>query len=304
MTDTSLKHAIIATVAYFDGSNYAPTLLELARYLWKHETASIGDILQVIDETPALVYEHGLICFYDRTELLAERNIRYIESTRKLHKRFGYVKALTYFPHVKAIFLVNSVAWLNAHEHSDVDLLIVSTPGKIWSTRFFTTLFAKLLGIRPRDGFTKDTLCLSFYLQSNYTNTQELMGDSDDIYEVYWHEQLWPLYDPQHFGERISANNSWLNEYVPNGYIKTQHPEYSINSTWLQHVIQKLFQLLSFEPLWKSVQLKILPQKLKDLAGPVESSVVVLSDTVLKFHTQDPRPAIKQRWLETIEKYS
>ncbi len=304
MNPSTLEQSVIHTLAYFNIFNYPLTVAELYRYLWNPPAnLTIGELTGTISNMKQVELHNGLACLTGRSEIIERRTKAYLESERKYKKRLRYIALLTYLPHVQAIFVVNSLAFQNVHEHSDIDLLIISKPGKIWTTRFFTTTLAKLLGIRPRPNYTKDTLCLSFYLDSGSLHMKQLLSNPNDIYELYWLRHFFPIYDPKNINQKIADENTWLNTHLPNAKPVTPHPLRTITHTWLQSLTQGLLGILPLESFWKWLQLKILPQELKDLSGPVESSVVVLSDNLLKFHTKDPRPEWQRQWKKTVEEY-
>lgn len=300
-----LQISIIQTLAYFDIFGYPLTVAELFRYLWKPPAHTTLDSVQSeVATMPNIEMHNGLLCLQGRSEIIAKRASAYLESERKYKKRLPFIALLTYLPHVQAIFVVNSLAFQNVHSDSDIDLLIISKPGKIWSTRFFTTIVAKVLRLRPRPNFTKDTLCLSFYVDRNALQLQSLMSDSQDIHEVYWLNTLFPVYDPTNIAKAIHNANTWMQQYLPNAQSVYPHPLRTIKSSWLKRITQLLIGMLSVERFWKAIQLAILPSQLKKLSGPVENSVVVLSNTLLKFHTQDPKPVWRTKWENTVEKYT
>lgn len=299
-----LQVSIIKTLAYFDIFGYPLTIAELFRYLWKPPVHTTLDSMESeISKMPMIELHNGLLCLQGRSEIITKRASAYLESERKYKKRLPFIHLLTYLPHVQAIFVVNSLAFQNVHTDSDIDLLIISKPGKIWSTRFFTTIVAKLLRLRPRPNFTKDTLCLSFYVDGNALQLQSLMSDSQDIHEVYWLNTLFPVYDPHNIAKEIHSANAWMQNYLPNAQSVYAHPLRTIKRSWITQCSQTLIGILSVERFWKAVQLAILPSQLKQLSGPVENSVVVLSDTLLKFHTRDPKPIWRTQWQKMVEKY-
>lgn len=300
-----IRQSIISTLAYFDIFNYPLTIAELHRYLWKPPQAvTLTEVYSEIDRMDDIEIHQGLVCLRGRGATITSRTTAYLESERKYKKRLPYIRLLTYLPHVQAIFVVNSLAFQNVRPDSDIDLLIVARPGTIWSTRFFTTALAKLLRLRPRPGNTKDTLCLSFYVDGGTLNMHNLMSDALDIHEVYWLRHLFPIYDPQNIGKKIDTANDWIHEYLPNAKSVHLHPLRTISHSWLHSISQTLFGIFSYERFWKAVQLAILPAELKQLSGPVERSVVVLSDSLLKFHTHDPKPLWRKQWSETVQRYS
>lgn len=301
---TSLQRSILATVAYFDLFDYPLTQAELWHNLWQPPVGvTFADVQITTSTLQQLRHQEGVITFIDRAYLTQVRAERYLESDRKYKKRLPYIRLLTYLPWVQAIFIVNSLAYYNASEQSDIDLLIVAQTGKIWTTRFFTTAFAKILGLRPRPDHTKDTLCLSFYLTADATNLQTLNTNIADAHQAYWLSHIYPVYDPSNIIARLIQTNLWLKQLLPFQLTPVSHPKRMIKQTWLHHVAQSLLGVCASETVLKKIQLAVMPKKLKTLNQNPEQ-LVIMSPELLKFHTRDPRPELEQKWLERIKKYS
>lgn len=324
-TDSELRQRIIETVAFFDLFDYPLTLVELQRFLWKYKIDTLGQLMNQVEHmadtttkpvAPLLEYVNGLISLAEPNTSVTNRTSRgeylrslraerYLESERKYRLRLRYIRWISYLPGVRAIFVVNSLANQNVQRASDIDLLIITRRGKIWSTRFFTTALAKLLGIRPQPERRQDSLCLSFYIDESALNMRALTQNGQyDMFEAYWLRQMMPIYDPYTLRDQIAQANQWINDVLPNGQVQQPHPDRSISYGIWHGCIKTLLGWLMIEPLWRWVQLTVLPDKLKKLSGHIDSAVVVLSPQLLKFHTLDPRVKWKQQWHTRVTDYS
>ncbi len=301
---TDLEHSIISTVAYFDLFDYPLTYPELYRYLWRSPQATLAEVIQTAKQLPQLVAADGFVMFQQRSELTSIRKQRYIESELKFNKRRRYIWLLTLLPGVEAIFLVNTFSYHNVRAESDIDLLIVSQPRTIWATRFYTTVVAKLLRVRPRPNKSQDALCLSFYATpQGLPKLTDLQRHPNDAMEAYWIAQAMPVYDPHHYAQQI-VNSKWLHTVLPNNQPVVEHMNRSMRHTWLHQICHTLGKLLLWNNILKKLQLWIMPKQLKQLSGPLETSSVVLDDELLKFHTRDPRPELQLEWERRIQTYS
>lgn len=304
MQGIEINRAIIETLAYFDVFEYPLTYPELYRYLWRSPKTTLSEIIQTTRQMDQVIERDGFVMFKDRTSLPRIRQHRYAESELKWNKRRWFIRLLSYLPGVEAIFIVNTFAYHNVQTDSDIDLLIVTKPRAIWATRFYTTLTAKVLSVRPKPTQIKDAVCLSFYVTpTGLTHLKDLRRDNDDALEAYWLAQAMPVYDPSGYAKQI-AKSEWLMSVLPNNQPVQQHINRSIKHTWLHNVTHTLGKLLLWNKLLKSLQLWIMPKRLKELSGPLETGVVVLTDDLLKFHTRDPRLALAQQWQSTIQRYS
>lgn len=294
---TPLQQSILETVVYFDLFDYPLTLSELYRYLWRApDQVSLTDVEAAVQQLPQLQTIDGVIVLTGRESLSRLREERYIESERKFRRRRIYLWLLTCLPGVEAIWIVNTLAYHNVRRTSDIDLLIVAQPGKIWSTRFFTTALAKILRLRPTVQHTQDTLCLSFYLTSATLDLSMLTHNNFERYEAYWLAAIMPVYDPKQLLPKCWQQNTWAQRVLPYAEPMALHYNRSIKDGWNQHLGHALGRLFLWEKLWKKIQLRMLPHRLKQLSGPVESAIVVLTDQLLKFHTIDPRPTLMERF--------
>lgn len=294
---TPLERSIVQTVAYFDLFDFPLTYPELYRYLWQAPQTNLSEVIQVATTLPQLTTAGGLIMLAGREQLARTRAAHYVESEMKFNKRRRLLKLFSLLPGVQAIFLVNTMAYHNVRANSDIDLLIVAPPHKIWAVRFYTTMLAKLLRVRPQPNQTKDSaLCLSFYATpAGLTKLPQLRISDEDAMEAYWLAQAFPIYDPTHTANQF-VNSTWLKTVLPNTTIQSQHSNWLIRETWMHKVCHAIGRLLLWNRLLKQFQLWIMPQQLKQLSGPLETSVVVLTDDVMKFHTHDPRPELMERW--------
>ena len=96
-------------------------------------------------------------------------------------------------PGVQAIFVCNTVAAGWPSVQSDIDLLVVVKPGRLWLTRFLFTITTVLLTKRRHDHQVADHLCLSFYITRDQLNVSAVRGPLPDIYLIYWLQQLFFL---------------------------------------------------------------------------------------------------------------
>jgi len=296
-----LERSISETIAYFDLFDYPLTLPELLRYAWRCPVdTTLSQVWDVVHASPKLEYQAGMVCLAGRSTIIQTRAERYAESERKFRKRRWFIWLLSTLPGVQAICIVNTLAYHNVRPDSDIDLLIIAQPHKIWSTRFFSTALAKLFGLRPDVHSAKDAVCLSFYLSSDALDIKKLNLHDQDIHQAYWLAQIRPVYDPAQLVPAMWLANSWVKALLPKAEPMQLHSNRMISETAIQKLGHWLGRIVLWEWFWKKLQLTLLPQPLKRLSGPAETAVVVLSDTLLKFHTHDPRPELEQKWRAKI----
>lgn len=266
------------TFAYFNLFNHPLTYLEAKRWSWHGLTPN-----------PSPSRQGGM-------ERSAEVRIKkYKIAEKKWKKVEPYLKILSNLPAVKALFVCNRLAWWNTDENSDIDLFIIAQKNKIWTTRFFTTGLAKILNLRPTPQKTKDKICLTFYITEDNLNLEKYKACQPDVHFIYWLNQMVPVYDPFNLYKKLLI---WTKKYLP--YIYPYDP--TMRRRIRTFFLKKIFDLIPGEKIYKAIQLKILPEKLKKLAN--KNNNVIIQDNILKFHDQDKRVYYQNLWQQRLAESS
>lgn len=262
---THLEAAILRTIVYFDIFSYPLTTLEVWRNLGTG--AQYGDVVHALREsewlTERLGHQNGVWHLKERGESGGERSVRYRISKHKIDRASRFARFARLIPGVREIYACNSLGFLGSRSESDIDFFIAARPGRIWSVRFFSVLLVKMLGGRPSSKHTKDGLCLSFFaVQGADMRKAALPGG--DVYFEHWLKNLVPL------------------------HVKNKHHPWPLPSfprRGLRGGLGKIGDV--FEETLRSVQLRLMPAHLKEMAG--KGTSVILSDEFLKFHDHDRR---------------
>jgi hypothetical protein len=165
-------------------------------------------------------------CFFlrGREDMLKTRAAREASSRAMLREMTGPLNLVTRMPFVRLVALSGSLAHLNASDDADLDLFIITSPGRVWTVTVATLLLARLRGWRTR-------LCLNYVISeralwvapadlfsaNQIVHLQPIVGD--DAYRRFL--------DANHFVERFYPNflprpvtrqrpSSWLTEAALN----------------------------------------------------------------------------------------
>lgn len=310
--DHELKQSILETVAYFDVYNYPLTASELYSKLWKYpRKLSYANFLQSLDDADALfpvVSKHGYYFLSGREQGILERHRALPVVKKKMKLAVRAVKQIRLMPFVEAVFICNTLAAEVAHEDSDIDVLIITTPKRIWLARLYIIVLLTLLRKRISESTRADRVCLSFYVSSDALDFSSIqLSDDVDIYLAFWIQHLIPLYDPQELHKNISEKNVWVNDLLSEYRVS-----YVPKSVWqvrarkwkgiLAHVFEygtkgKLGNIL--EAWAKQVQQKKIEQNFGTLLQ-TETTHVVVRDNMLKFHANDRRAAYREEWRKRV----
>ena len=185
-----LEKSILATIVYYDVLDRPLTSWEVFRYLVKIEQlelrhrpferdlslcemsllsmSSLNSVLILLDNSVELKkyisQENGFYFLKNRQGLVRERIKRQLIADKKWKKARRMIWFLQAIPYIRLVTVSGSLAMNNSKKESDIDLLIITHAGRIWTCRALTTLFLHLFGQRRHGLLTKDRFCLNHYL--------------------------------------------------------------------------------------------------------------------------------------------
>ncbi len=308
--NTELESAILKTISWFDLFDYPLTSREIHQYLWKNES-KFHEVEKALVESDSLkrkLSSKEAFYFLNGRDTVKTRKSRYVYAERKFKKALRICRIFTMLPWIKMIAICNTLGISNARDESDIDLFIIVSQNRIWATRFCVVGFLRVFGLRPllnrfgsKREYRKDKIDASFYATENELNLQSVaINDGEDIYLAYWIHSLVPIYDVDKTYKRFMEFNSWTRSFIPNSinHIPSYRRRLSCPSKFTHSVISLITGNM-FEKFAKWTELKIMPEKLKKM-GEENTSSVVISETMLKFHDQDRREYYKRQWLKKI----
>lgn len=120
----------------------------------------------------------------------------------------GYLLQLA--PFVRAMVLTGSMTTGSATKKSDIDILIISAPGRLYTARFFATALALLSG-KKRGVFDKNPagkFCLNYSLASDNLDIKPHTSRCANF-----HRYIVNVWDRDGIYERILRENFWLRRF-------------------------------------------------------------------------------------------
>lgn len=303
MENNSLEKSILAAVVYFDGFDYPLTLWELRKNLINPGrmgnsnlafTVGIFEILKSLENSELLkqtLAERDGFCFLKGRENIVERRIeRQKISDEKWKKARRYAFLFRLVPFLKLAFVSGSLALNNAKKNSDVDLLLVSKSGRIWTCRFFALLFLAAFGVLRRGNKVAGRFCLNHFITDA---TLEIKNQS--LYNAQTYGNLVPFIvrDKKVWAE-FWKKNDWLKNYIfnfnpPSPEVVNFHTVYSKDAksgglSGFGNLAEKFFAFLQKRRIEKDPRTK--------KAG----GRVVADDSRLEFHPDSPEAEILAKY--------
>ena len=281
----SIKKEILKTITFFDFFSQPLSFWELFKFLEIKVKLSELDLnLENLIVEEKIASQDGFYYLKGQDHLVDLRFRRFNYFQAKLKKARNFSRIIAWWPGISGIFLSNIIGDHNLREGSDLDLFIITKNKRIWLSRFFCVLVAKILNRRPNKKTKKDKICLSFYIDDLNLDLEKYLYSQEDRYFIYWLANLEALFFRKDILEHFQINNIWLNKYLPNLKINLSAVSSSI----------KPRRTLILEGFLKKLQIKIMPKKLKLQAQ--ERLGVILEDDIIKLILDDKRPAFIEKF--------
>lgn len=201
-----LERAILQSVVYAAVFDYPLTLPQL------HETvvgvpASEEDVERACRTSPFLRARIGARQGYlfplGRADFILKRHEREGTSLVTLRRHQGLLRLLCAVPYARLVALSGSLAHLNGPRAADVDLFVITAPGRVWSVTLVMLLLAKLCGRRR-------SVCLNYVISE-----RRLKLEQEDLFTANQIVHLRPLHGAEVYRRFLEAN-SFVKCWYPN----------------------------------------------------------------------------------------
>lgn len=232
------------------------------------------------------------ISFWPENHSKFKKYFKIHENPWKIEKEFyktceKYLPYISKIPWIQMIWIWNSISMNCASENSDIDLFIITSPDRLWSTRLMVTFIFQVLGKRKTAKKHKDNFCLSFFATTDWDNFENFVFE-DDIYLYFWTLYMKPLVNfNQSYEQFIEKNTSWA-DFSEYENMILNNKNYIFESWEKSKNFSKIWDI--FEILCKKI---FLPKTLKTYEKIWKPFGVIIHDNLLKFHNDDIRKKIK-----------
>ena len=201
---SALEEAIYETFVYADLFDYPLRPQEVVRYLGiRAEPAATLDVLERSARRGHLARANGYFALPGRQALFALRENREAIARRKWPLARRYATWLAHLPFVRMVAITGTLAVNNVETADDIDLLIVTEPGRLWLCRAFVIAVVRLAALAGEE------LCPNYFLSS-----RQLAFPDRNYFSAREVAQMVPLYGVDVY-ERIRGLNGWVAGYLP-----------------------------------------------------------------------------------------
>ncbi len=317
MTRSPSQDAVLRTLAWNETLGYAPTRAELMLTCdvgnsGSCESEAVSREIDAMISEGAIVEQMGRIGFSENIDRIVETiRAREMYQPRKRRRARRVALWLSRLPSVRFIALANTTAIGHARDEGDLDFFVVVHAGTIWTTRLFSALPFRILGMTPNGKNARDAVCLSYFVTDDALDLSSHTLPQDDPYFRYWFLSLLPLYDDGVSRELWEANAK-LRERHPCARRWIASPREQITGYRLQVTEDSCDALRStvyglpspiyrlIEPLARYLQMRWFPTAIRDRMN--RDTTVIVNDQTLKFHVTDGRESYRRTYYERCQK--
>jgi hypothetical protein len=155
----------------------------------------------------AIEYRDGLFFPAGRGDLLATRSRREIVSRELLDRDRRILSMVSRMPFVRMVALSGSLAHLNAEGAADLDLFVITAPGRVWSVTLAVLVLSRLCGWRQH-------ICLNYVISE-----RAMQITPEDLFVANQIIHLRPVFGGDVF-QRFVKSNGFVRTFYPNFELK------------------------------------------------------------------------------------
>ena len=203
----ALRRAIARTVAYADLFEYPLDRSEVHRYLIgvAASSAQIDAMLEQDGALGAYVERTGdHFHLRGRASTIETRRMREAASAELWRTARAYGALISRLPLVRFVGVTGALAMSNAERRADIDLFVLTHPGRVWLCRLLVLAVVRLAALRGH------RLCPNFLL-----STAALVLSERNLFTAHEIAQMIPLRATEWYAHFMDANR-WALAFLPN----------------------------------------------------------------------------------------
>src|SRR3990167_5405021 len=162
----SLSSSILSTLAYYDIFDYPLDSSEIGGLLIqkKARKESIVRELGRLGVSRRIGEINGYYFLKSREKIVRIRKLRTKYSETKLKRAAFFTGLLKIIPSVKLVAVSGALSMRNSRRSDDIDLVVVTSKGLLWTTRFLANIILLPFKRDPAGQKMSDRACLNMFL--------------------------------------------------------------------------------------------------------------------------------------------
>ncbi len=209
----TLAQSILATLIYHDIFDYPLTDREIHHYLigTRSNFSKVKSALSMLTNKRQVARSSDFYALPKRNRLFKLRKQRDRFSSVKLKRAKIYANILKVIPTVKLAAISGALAMQNSHKNDDIDLVLITSSGSIWTTRFLANLLLWPFKRDPAGQKISNRACLNLFLDEAHLTVKE-----QNLYTAHEIAQMKLIWNRENTYQRLIKTNSWIKKYLPN----------------------------------------------------------------------------------------
>ena len=304
------EKSVLATLVFYDCFGVALTGFEVFRYCFnlkqKIKDLTLDKTIKVLDRLTKenlIDTKNGFYFLRKKSSLYSQRinKIKISEAKWKILRKIA--KWFSIVPYVRCVFVSGALAINNADHESDLDVLIITKPGRIWTARLGFLFTMQILGKRRR---RIDEVAINKVCANHFISQDSLEIPYHSIYTANVISNLVPILGSEKDINDFYDSNYWIKEYVLDNKNLNKDNLRTINERKIFVSIKRIKEsILSngfgdlIEKILKSIQLNKIKKNKEtyELGGRV-----VATDKQLEFHPRSAEAKIIRQFNEKTKK--
>ena len=209
----TLSQSIIATLSYHDIFDYPLTREESHQYLINNQTSQsrVESELSHLHRSSKIGQIDQYYFLKGRSKIVKLRRQRVRHSRVKFKKAYFFAQVLKIIPSLKLVAISGALAMQNSHKNDDTDLVLITSKGTLWTTRFLSNFL--LLPFKRDSSGQKisNRACLNVFIEES-----NLKISPQNLYLAHEIYQMKPLWERDNFYQRFLKANTWIKKFLPN----------------------------------------------------------------------------------------
>lgn len=288
------KSALWKAILYADIFDFPLTKEELFLFAVEEKVSSTVEFEKVLNSLKiSIEMKNGFYFLKGREKLVQLRIGREESSKKKLDLARILSVYMSFIPSVQFIGVTGGVAAGNAEKEDDIDFIVITSKGALWTTRLFLLLILHLLGRRrTKDArVVSDMACLNLFLDASVLSLpKEMMS----IYTAHEVVQMKPLFSRGGTYEVFLRENDWIYGYLPQAKKRVAGYKY-VEKELATSVFSKLFSKNIMVQLSKVLQRFYMGKKSRES---------YISDVMFGFYPQSFHADILRIYQERLKNFS
>ncbi|KKU23170.1 MAG: hypothetical protein UX35_C0010G0088 [Microgenomates group bacterium GW2011_GWA1_46_15] len=285
---TPVKKAILQTLCYADVFDCALSRDEVWRFLMSSKKMKRAEFDEALRSLRGVQKQGTFVCLPGRTTLFSLRTARAKETAKKMREIPNLLVMVRWIPTISALFVTGGVAVKNAKEEDDIDVMVVTQQGWLWTTRAIVILVSLLVGKyrsrRLRD--TSNRWCFNLWLDETALTIPSIYRNLYTAHEVV---QAKPVFDRRNITQRFLAENGWVKTFLANG------ADWERVECGAQIPLKKIFTTNPIEALLYALQQRHMRHtRTRERIG----------QSFAFFHPRDTKGIVMKKFKERIKTYA